>query len=260
MTLHESEPVIVAQDGPAFFRGETTAQNTPDSQITPRKLVRTGQVTATLDDYDPFREELELWLSAHGGFIADTMLDHHAGDVSWGTLQIRVPGDQLDALMHWTETRVEIQSMSTDTQDVTEQWTDLDARLTNLQRSETRLAALLEHETTDLTEVLAVERELSRVRGELESLEGRLRVLNNQVELSSLTLSLSVRTPYTPALKQPLLHEAGDALSASLQAMQTTGRGLVIAVAALSPWLALSGALLGMLFGIARRFSRSHLP
>jgi len=237
----------------ATARSVTTST---DGTAVKRKWVRTGHLSGTIDDYAPYRDELDLWLTAHGGFVADTTLRHRAGKVGWGTLLVRVPGDQLEALTSWTESRVEIGSMSIDSLDVTEQWTDLDARLANMERAETRLAGLLEHETENLTDVLAVERELARVRGDIESLQGRLRVLNDQIDLATITLDLSVRTPYAPALQQPLVQAAGQAFTGSLVAMRTLGRALILAMVALSPWLALGVALTGVLLGVGRRIRR----
>ncbi len=254
-----SSPMVKADDGRAHLMmagAEATrdrSEETKPDGVDSRKLIRTGRLSGTVDDYDPFRAELDTWMSAHGGYVADATLNHNAGRVGWGTLQLRVPSDHLDDLLAWTEGKVEVGSLSIDSQDVTEQWTDIDARLNNMKRTETRLAHLLEFETSNLTDVLSVERELARVRGDIESLEGRLRVLNDQISLASLTLDIQVRTAYEPALKMTFGDQISSTFGGSIAAMETFARGAILVVVALSPWLALGAAFLAAC-GLLGRF------
>ncbi|MBT3218515.1 MAG: DUF4349 domain-containing protein [Proteobacteria bacterium] len=220
------------------------------AEVNDRKLIRTGSVSVIVEEYAPFHAEISQWLNTHGGYVADTNQHLDAGRVGWSTLTVRVPNDQLDTLVSWCESKVEVQSLSLNSQDVTEQWTDLAARLTNAQRTETRLAKLLEHETDTLTDVLAVEREIARVRGEIESMEGRLRVLNNQITLSSFTINVAVRDTYSPEIMPTFTTQAGNTFSTSVKAMGELGRFGALAAVGLAPWLL---ALLGMVgvFGSA---------
>ena len=231
---------------------ETKADSNGQVDVDSRKLIRTGRLSGVVDDYEPFRAELDSWMAAHGGYVADANLNHHAGMVGYGSLQLRVPSDQLDELLAWTEGKIEVGSLSIDSQDVTEQWTDVDARLSNMKRTEIRLAHLLEHETSNLSDVLAVERELARVRGDIESLEGRLRVLNDQISLASLTLDLSVRTAYEPTLQMSFGDQITSTFGGSISAMDTFARGLVLITVAIAPWAAVISLFVGLLLLAAR--------
>jgi len=82
----------------------------------------------------------------------------------------------------------ELQSLSADSQDVTEQYYDLQSRIRNKQTEEARLVRHLEQSTGKLDEILAVEREVSRVREELERMEGKMRVLQDLTALATVTL------------------------------------------------------------------------
>jgi hypothetical protein len=80
-------------------------------------------------------------------------------------------------------------------QDITEQYFDLEIRLANQRRLETRLLELLERRTNELSDLLEIEREAARVRGEIEQLEGRKRFWDNQVSLSTLQVELHEPRP-----------------------------------------------------------------
>jgi hypothetical protein len=86
-------------------------------------------------------------------------------------------------------------SSSTNAQDVGEEFVDMSARMANARRMEERLVTLLATRTGKLEDVLAVERELARVREEIERYEGRLRYLRTQVAMSSLSVTVSEPGP-----------------------------------------------------------------
>jgi hypothetical protein len=149
-----------------------------------------------------------------------------------------VPASGFEDLVGWAESEVEVQSLDLGTQDVTEEWVDVRSRIDNGKRTETRLLELLADRTADLEDVLAVERELARVRQEIEHAEGRMRVLADQVELATLNLSVSVRNPYEPAVDPPGFGQMiADTFWGSLNAMLTAGKALVLIATGAAPWL-----------------------
>ncbi len=212
--------------------GESSGEITAD-----RKLIRTGTLSVVVDEYGPIRAALAARITELGGFVADSDLSHSSGRVSYATLVIRVPADQFDALLSWTESKVEVQSMRIDTADVTERWVDTQARIDNNKRTERRLLGLLETDTAKLEDVLAVERELSRVRGAIESAEGQMRVLADQVGLATLTLQVSVRAHYDPAVAITYGSKISSAFTGSIAAMADVAKGLGIITVALLPWM-----------------------
>ena len=227
------------------------------SAVEGRKLIRTGSMSVAVDDYEPFQGSLEARVAELGGFVADASLSHYSGRVSWATLTIRVPAENFEELIGWAESEVEVQSLDIGTQDVTEEWVDVRSRIDNGKRTENRLLQLLDDRTADLEDVLAVERELARVRQEIEHAEGRMRVLSDQVSLATLTLSVSVRNPYEPAVDPPGFGQLiVDTFQGSLTAMLTLGKGLVLVATASAPWLLLLGIFVYLSYRILRRLLR----
>ena len=227
------------------------------SAVEGRKLIRTGSMSVAVDDYGPFQTSLEQRVEEMGGFVADASLSHYAGRVSWATLTIRVPAEHFEELIGWAESEVEVQSLDIGTQDVTEEWVDVRSRIDNGKRTENRLLQLLDDRTADLEDVLAVERELARVRQEIERAEGRMRVLSDQVSLATLTLSVSVRNPYEPAVDPPGFGRMiADTFHGSIQAMVALGKGLVLVATAAAPWLLLMAIFAYVSYRILRRLLR----
>ncbi len=87
---------------------------------------------------------------------------------------------------------------------MTEQYIDLTARLKNKRRLEERILKLLEDQTAEIKDVIEVESQLGRVREEIEVLEGRLRYLTDQIDLTTVTITVREDRSYTPAQRQHL--------------------------------------------------------
>ena len=92
----------------------------------------------------------------------------------------------------------ELERNSRTSQDVTEQYYDIEARIKNKKAEEKTITKILEERTGKLEEVLKVEVELSRVRGEIEQLEGKIRVLENLSALATLTVNVREREKFQP--------------------------------------------------------------
>lgn len=204
-----------------------------------RQLIRRAQMHVEVDNYSAARRSLEAQLATLAGYVEDAEVQHASAEVSVATLTLRVPAASLDALMaHCTELG-SVLSEQVNTEDVSEQYYDTDARRRNAQRLEARLLELLTAQTSGVKDLLEVERELARVRQEIETLDARLRVFDGQVAMSTLTLRLSTRDRYAAgaplSLRDDLSHTLGD----SWTALVSVGRFGLVSLVALLPWIPL---------------------
>ena len=110
-------------------------------------------------------------------------------------------------------------------------------RIRNKQREEERLLELLETQTGKLQDILSVEKELSRVREEIERYQGRLRVLKDQTTLSTVTLRIDELRGYLPDESPGFRTRIARAWSGSLESLALLGQVLLIGLVALAPWL-----------------------
>jgi hypothetical protein len=174
----------------------------------------------------------------------------------FGTLSLSVPADKLDTALDQLARIGTVLQRNLSTQDVTAQYIDTTSRLKTMRASVDRVRALMV-QAKDLGQVVALESELGRRQADLESLESQLATLNNSVERSTLSVSLS--TPGTAPVAQ-----AGFAagLRSGWDAFIASARGLFTAIGAVLPF-ALFFALLAapMLWWLRRRggFSASQV-
>src|SRR4051812_49495921 len=115
----------------------------------------------------PARGGAAALVEANGGYISETNAVSYSQQQRQATWKVRVPVDRFDAFLAEVGRLGELQKNHLDSQDVTQEYYDLDARIANKQQEEKRLLKHLADSTGKLEDILAVERELSRVRGEI---------------------------------------------------------------------------------------------
>jgi uncharacterized protein DUF4349 len=250
-------PAVSTTDG-AKTAGDAKADKPADRPLRDtRKVIRTGKLDLVVDDYDATHAKLEALLNAAGGYIDSTQVAHREGAVGAATIVVRIPSEQFATIIPKLRTLGEIESESTAAEDITDQYVDLSARLASAKTLEKRLLELASERTGNVENLLAVERELARVRGEIEGYEGRIRQWDGQIAMSTLTLGLTTRAPVIAAKPTPspgLGERISSAFGASVDALRAFASGVAISAIALVPWLVLliPGALVG------RRLYRRH--
>ena len=153
-------------------------------------LIRTGTARIGVDSLEIALEQLRRLATQLGGYITNTSV-HGGGDVvREAMLELKVPGARFDNAVSALEPIGDLESVNVQAQDVGEEYVDVAARVENARRLEERYLRLLETRTGSLSDVLAVERELARVREEIERLQGRLHYLESRVAMSTLTVLL----------------------------------------------------------------------
>ncbi len=241
--------------GSAQVAGETTATAETGERSSSRKIVMTAQVDVLVENWDAAYQDfkaLTARLDALGGYISHQELHGTAGSRRYGTWTIRVPQPHFDKFLVDVEQLGELQRNTRDAQDVTEAYTDLAARLHNMQASEQRLLSHLE-KTGELKDTLEVERELSRVRGEVERLQGQLNVLTNKTTLATIILTLHERQGFVPQSSPTFATQASRTFSGSLQALGAFGRVCALLLIGVSPWLCVAVPAGGAIWAWKRR-------
>lgn len=173
-------------------------------------VIKTAAMSVEVDEVDRALKQLRVAIARNDGEVSEMSLDAGSGGpdkplpLAEGSganltpatayVTIRVPATKLDALQRDVAKLGTVLNESAQSSDVTEQAIDLDARLTNLRAEEARLRTFL-NDATKVSDLLAVERELARVRGEIESIDAQLTYLKRQAARSTLTVTLSEPSP-----------------------------------------------------------------
>jgi len=161
----------------------------------PRMIIRTGTAAVQVDKLEPAIARVQQMAQQLGGYVANTSMTGGSQDVRQASLELKLPAARWDQAVAGLRPLGRLESLTTSTEDVGEEYVDVTARMNNARRLEQRLVELLANRTGKLEDVLAVERELARVREEIERFEGRLRYLRSRVSLSTLTVKLHEPTP-----------------------------------------------------------------
>lgn len=173
-------------------RSLTTKGATPAPAL--RQIIRSAHLQLAVDDFDATLRALVGIAEGAGGFVASSSYSQ-VGRAPEGIFTLRVPASKFAQVLLDVERLGTVETRRISGQDVTEEFVDLSARVRNLEHHEQRLLSFMER-ATKVTDLLAIEQELSRVRGEIEMLTGRLRFLGNQVELA--TVEVAMRQKVAP--------------------------------------------------------------
>jgi hypothetical protein len=191
----------------AVATAENTAEQAPAQaladSIRTTMLIRNGAATLKVkaDSLDTAVAQVRALAARVNGYVTNVAMQAGEQQIRQAILTIRLPAARFDDAVAALRSIGEVESVNVTTEDVGEEYVDVQMRLANARRLEERLLELLGTRTGTLEHVLTIERELARVREQIERLEGRLRYLRNRVDLS--TLAVTVHEPGPLLAGQP---------------------------------------------------------
>lgn len=216
-----------------------------------RMIVYQAQVTAETEDFEQFSTALATELAELGGFVASSNEQRVAGDQRAGVWTLRVPSERFADMMSWLDENANVFRKEVRSQDMTDEYVDLTARIANRKNSEQRLAEILKARAGGLEDVLTIEREIDRVREDIERMEGRLRLLSERIALSTIALDISTRVQDSPA-KPTFATRIAEAWGGSLGLLNTVGQAAAVFAVAMAPWVLAASCIGGLAVGVVR--------
>jgi len=192
------EEAAVPPSRPDFAAADTAAFVPPESGSVPGQaavsldpmLVRTGRAVVRVDSLEEGIDRLRQLARQVGGIVGNTTISAGSEETRRAEIELRIPSAGFDRAVSGLSPLGTVQSVNVTAEDVGEEYTDVSARAANARRLESRLLDLLDTRGGRLEEVLNVEREVARVREEIERHEGRLRYLLGRASTSLLTVTL----------------------------------------------------------------------
>ncbi|MEJ2209450.1 MAG: DUF4349 domain-containing protein [Anaerolineae bacterium] len=226
-------------------------------QAEERLIIRTGSITVRVEDTVAAEQEIEdlvARLAAEGAYVVSSeQRGGTDGQDPYITMAIRVPaarfGQAMDAI---AELAVDVVSRVENTDDVTEEYVDLGARLEALQAARDRLLEIMS-EANRTEDLLAAEAQLTQREADIEAIQGRMQYLSQSAALARIYVELQ---PY--ALSQPVgegwrpAETVRDALEALLEGAQGLVDFAIFFVIAVLPWLLALALALYVLYRIVR--------
>jgi len=192
-----AEPPSLSREdaAPQASSPDNALQNLNSATAAPTMVIRTGQAFVEVDKVDPAILKIRQLAAQVGGYIANSSISGGRDQIRQATLELKIPAPRYEQAVGSLSTIGKVETVNSTAQDVGEEFVDVTARVSNSRRLEERLITLLSTRTGKLDEVLRVERELARVREEIERYEGRLRYLSTRVATSTLTITVHEPAP-----------------------------------------------------------------
>jgi hypothetical protein len=169
--------------------------NAATTLTAPTMVIRVGQAFIEVEAVDPAILRIRQLAAQVGGYIANSSISGGRDQIRQATLELKIPAAKYDQAVGSLSAIGKVETVNSTAEDVGEEFVDVTARVNNSRRLEERLITLLSTRTGKLDEVLRVERELARVREEIERYEGRLRYLSSRVATSTLTITVHEPAP-----------------------------------------------------------------
>jgi hypothetical protein len=200
--------------GNAYDASSSLAAGESGASDIDRKIVRTGDMTLEVNDITVAITGVAAVAKDLNGYVVSS---NKSGDqdITYGQISIRVPSDRFDeAFDKLRQLAVNVPNERTDSQDITEQYSDLQTQLRNLEATEAQYLEILK-KAEKVEDILAVQRELSNVRGQIEQIKGRIQYLDRTSDMALINVNLQKTKPL-----------GGTAWSA-LETLKSAARGLV---------------------------------
>lgn len=180
-------------------------------QAKDRKLIKTGDLSFECENLSETRNAIETAVKQYNGFIVNERLyQGYDNKTSRQDLKVRVPAENFDSLVaDISKGAQRVDRLDIEIEDVTEQYLDTETRLSVKRQLETRYRELLIDAKT-VKDILAIEEQLAKLREAIESAEGKLKRLDDQVTLSTLDLTYYVRLNEPPEFARYFRNSIGN--------------------------------------------------
>ena len=181
---------------------ETAAEPAPGTPVgvpDNRKLIRNAQVELEVVKFDEAVQRITAFATEDRGFVATSSSERQANGKLRGQLIVKVLPEKLDEFLLKLRGIGEVKNQTLGTDDVTKQYFDTESRLNNARTMEQRLIDILKTKTGKVSDLLEVEKELGRVREQIEQMQGSIKYLDAQIAFATVTITIAEKDMDLPA-------------------------------------------------------------
>lgn len=188
-----------------------------------RLIIRNGSMSLVVKHVSSLVDEVRVYVEGQGGFLVNSSINEQSTNPS-ASLTVRIPVDRYGATYEWVKGKaVKVVSETSSGQDVTEEYVDLDSRLRNLRASEQQFLEIMKR-SGQISDVLAVQQQLERIRGEIEGVLGRQKYLTQSAKLATLTLYVSTEEKELPIVNPQQKWEPSAVAKAAVRSLAQFGQ------------------------------------
>jgi hypothetical protein len=231
----------------------------PPREAIKRKIIYTAELSLVVEDLNKAEDALLALVDKNQGIVARSSITGSTGEPRQGRWRLRVPVERMRPFLRGVLQLGVPETNTTDSEDVTGRYYDLEATIKNYKAEEEALRKLLEKFTEKKEEWATLRRELRDLRGEIEKLQGEHKRLADLTALTTVNVTLREVKNYVPPQAPPpptFGSTLAGTFSDSLGALVALFKGIVVCAVAVSPWLPLVALFLVPIWVIWRRLKR----
>ena len=215
-----------------------------------RMIIRTGDMSLVVEDVVDVRDKIAQLATRLGGWVVGSSIYGEEEELT-GWISIRVPDETFDqAFAELRGLAVRVTSESTSSEDITEEYVDLQSRLKNAEATESQYLALLEKAIT-VEDALKVYGALTQIRYEIEQIKGRMQYLERTSAMSLISVNLKPVATAKPLIRPGW--SARETFKSAVRGLTTFGQGLGTAAIGAAIFSPIWGTIIGVLYWRRRR-------
>lgn len=172
----------------------TIAPTSAPGSGTDTKIIKTAYLTVEVKDVPGSVDTLKALVTARGGYLSSSSITEGYNKRLSGTVVLRVPQAEFDNTLAGVKGIGTVKSVSTQGEDVTEEYVDIQAQKTSYQNQLAQYNEIMK-KAVKVSDVIEIQQQIDRVQTELNRLEGRLKYLNSRIDLSTITVNLQEPEP-----------------------------------------------------------------
>lgn len=204
---------------------------------TARKIRYTATVHVVVKNLDESGVEIEKLIERQAGYLAKSETIGSTGYRRVGTWVIKVPVENYRATVQSLAQLGIVERNTSDSEDLTEEFIDIEARLKNMKAEEEVLNKLLKDGANKLEDMLKIREHIVRVRGDIERAEGRKKFVLAATDFSTINVTLREDADYVSPTAPSFDGEIASAFSNSVLSLKKFGQAAIIGAVAIAPWI-----------------------
>lgn len=188
--LEEANPPVYSDMSNVIGNKESAeAGSQLQSEVIERKLIRSGNIYLQVSSLEDSAAALEAWVSKYNGYVSSSNQYSNSNNFT-----VRIPAEKFDEAMNSISRIGKVKSRSVQAEDVTDSYYDLKTRLETKKLLREKYNQYLK-KAENIKDLMEIERNLNNVISEIESMEGRLKLLINQIDYSTISIYMETATP-----------------------------------------------------------------
>lgn len=231
------------------------------NENTNRKLIKTISMNVETENFDSLLGNIKQRVAALGGYVEQEEINgtsyYVARNNRYASMSLRIPNDQLESFVNEVTEISNVIWKNENVQDVTLQYVDVESHKKALQTEQDRLFELLE-KAESMEDIIAIESRLSEIRYELQNYESQLRVMDNQIEYSTISLHIEEVQKLTPQKEKSAWEKITEGFKDSLISIWKGIQNTIINFIVYLPYLILWGIIIIVFILIGRKLYKKR--